>query len=263
MHAVAQKNRILTAVVGVPVIVAALLVGGWPLWVLLVAASVLGVEEYFALTGVTGRAWRLAGAVLAVAAVAGAAAGGYGWSLAVVLAALWVEQFGFLGRYAATGETARPGGRLAGAVLYVPTTLGFFCRFSPLESFFVLAVVFAADTGAYYGGHLIGGPKVWPAVSPGKTWAGSLSGLLSGALIGLGFGLFKAPGPVELAGLAAVMAVVSQFGDFFESALKRAAGQKDSGRVLPGHGGILDRVDGLLPAVLVYAACRLAWGLAG
>lgn len=263
MHAVAQKNRLLTAAVGVPVIVAVLLWGGWPLWLVLAVVSVLGVEEYFALTGRPGPVWRLIADGCAVAAVAAAAAGGYGWSLAVVLAALWIEQFDFLRRYAGAGETAPPRGQLACAVLYVPTTLGFFCRFSALESFFVLAVVFAADTGAYYGGHLVGGAKVWPAVSPGKTWAGSLAGLASGALVGVVFGFFRAPGMLDLAGLAALMAVVSQFGDFFESALKRAAGMKDSGRVLPGHGGILDRVDGLLPAVLVYAACRLVWGLAG
>lgn len=263
MHAVSQKNRVLTAAVGVPVIVAALLLGGWPLLVALALASVVGVEEYFLLTGRPGPAWRVAGGVLAVAAVAAAASGGYGWSLAVVLAALWIDQFDFLGRFAGDGETAPPRGCLACAVLYVPTTLGFFLRFSALESFFVLAVVFAADTGAYYGGHLVGGAKVWPAVSPGKTWAGTLSGLGSGALAGAVFGLFTPPGLVPMMLLAVLMALVSQFGDFFESALKRAAGVKDSGRLLPGHGGMLDRVDGLLPAVLVYAACRVFLGLAG
>jgi phosphatidate cytidylyltransferase len=263
MHVVSQKNRLLTAAVGLPVIVAVVLLGGWPLWVLLALGSVLGVEEYFSMAGRPGLAWRLVGDGLAVAAVAGAAAGGYGWSLAVVLVALWIEQFDFLGRFAWRSEVTAPRGTLVGAVLYVPTALGFFCRFSPLESFFVLSVVFAVDTGAYYGGHLLGGPKVWPAVSPGKTVSGSLTGLACGALVGIGFGCFLMPGAARLAVLGALMAVVAQFGDFFESALKRAVGVKDSGRILPGHGGMLDRIDGLLPAVLVYAACRLAWGLAG
>jgi phosphatidate cytidylyltransferase len=263
MHAVSQKSRLLTAAVGLPVIVAVVAVGGWPLWLLLALGSVVGVDEYFSMAGRPGPGLRLVGFVFALAAVAGAAAGGYGWSLAVVLAALWLEQFDFLRRFAFRGEVTLPRGVLVGAIVYVPTALGFFCRFSALETFFVLAVVFAVDTGAYYGGHLLGGPKVWPAVSPGKTVSGSCCGLACGILVGAGFGVFLAPGVARLSGLGAAMAVVAQFGDFFESALKRAVGVKDSGRILPGHGGMLDRIDGLLPAVLAYAACRLAWGLAG
>jgi phosphatidate cytidylyltransferase len=263
MQAASQKSRLLTAAVGVPVIVIVVALGGWPLWVLLAVGSVFGQEEYYAMAGRPVTWLRLAGQGLGLAAIAAAAAGGYGWTLAVVLAALWLEQFDFLGRYAGRGDTDARRGVLLGAVLYVSTTLAFFCRFSPLETYFVLAVVFAADTGAYYGGHLLGGPKVWPAVSPGKTVSGSLCGLVSGIVIGALCGLLRAPGPLALAGLGGVLAVVSQFGDFFESALKRAVGVKDSGRILPGHGGMLDRIDGLLPAVLAYAACRAAWGFAG
>lgn len=263
MHAISQKTRLLTAAVGVPVIVVVVALGGWPLWVFLAACSFFGLEEYFAMAGRPGPFLRVAGHGLGLLAIAGAAVGGYGWSLAVVLAALWLEQFDFLRRYAENGDTDLHRGVVLAAVLYVSTTLGFFCRFSSLETFFVLAVVFAVDTGAYYGGHLLGGPKIWPAVSPGKTVSGSVCGLLCGLVVAVVFGLFRGPGPLALAGLGAAMAVVSQCGDFFESALKRAVGVKDSGRLLPGHGGILDRIDGMLPAVLAYAAFRTVLGLAG
>lgn len=263
MQALSQHTRLLTAAVGLPVLVAAVALGGWPLTVLVAAASLVGLEEFFALAGRPGPGLRFVGLGLGLVAVIGTARGGPGWLLGAVLAAAWLEQFDFLRRFASRGETAPPRGLLAAALLYVPASLAWLCRFSPLETFYVLAVVMAADTGAYYAGHGIGGPKVWPAVSPGKTVAGSVGGLVAAALVGACFGLGPGPGPLVLAGLGALLAVVSQFGDFYESALKRAAGVKDSGRLLPGHGGLLDRVDGLLPAILVFAACRALSGLAG
>jgi len=263
MQALSQHTRLLTAAVGLPVLVVAVLWGGWPLVVLVAAASLVGMEEFFALVGRPGPVVRFAGLGLGLVAVIGTARGGPGWLLGAVLAGVWLEQFDFLRRFAGRGETAPPRGVLGAALLYVPASLAWLCRFSALETFYVLAVVMAADTGAYYAGHAIGGPKVWPAVSPGKTVAGSVGGVVGAALIGACFGLGPGPGPLALAGYGALLAVVSQFGDFFESALKRVAGVKDSGRLLPGHGGLLDRVDGLLPAILAYAACRALFGLAG
>ena len=108
--------------------------------------------------------------------------------------------------------------------------------------------------GGYFAGRLIGGPKLWPRVSPNKTWAGIGGGVVLAA--GLG-GLFSwATTGTYLAQVCAVSvaaAVVSQGGDLAESALKRHFGVKDSGRLLPGHGGALDRLDGLVAAVLVVA----------
>ena len=263
MQALSQHTRLLTAAVGLPVLVGAVLWGGWPLWLLVAAASLVGMEEFFALVGRPGPVVRFAGLGLGLVAVIGTARGGPGWLLGAVLAGVWLEQFDFLRRFACRGETAPPRGVLGAAMLYVPASLAWLCRFSAIETFYVLAVVMAADTGAYYAGHAIGGPKVWPAVSPGKTVAGSVGGVAGAAVIGACFGLGPGPGPLPLAGYGALLAVVSQFGDFFESALKRVAGVKDSGRLLPGHGGLLDRVDGLLPAILAYAACRALFGLAG
>ena len=263
MQRTSRHTRLLTAAVGLPVLAVAVALGGWPLLVLVGAASLVGLEEFFSLTGRPGPLLRAAGLGLGLVAVIGGARGGAGWVLGAVLAAAWLEQFDFLRRFALRAETAPPRGQLGLAILYVPATLGLLCRLPAIEIAYVLAVVMAADTGAYFAGLGLGGPKVWPAVSPGKTVSGSVGGLVAGALVGAGFGLWLAPGLGARCGLAAGMALVSQFGDFYESALKRAAGIKDSGRLLPGHGGMLDRIDGLLPAILVHAAGWALFGPAG
>jgi phosphatidate cytidylyltransferase len=127
----------------------------------------------------------------------------------------------------------------------------------------LMGVVWATDTGAYFVGRMIGGPRLAPTISPNKTWAGLIGGMAAaggiGALIGTSVG---GSGPL-LALLGAGLAVVAQTGDLAESALKRHAGVKDSGRMIPGHGGILDRVDGLMPValVLVLLVAFFGWSL--
>ena len=126
----------------------------------------------------------------------------------------------------------------------------------------LLAATWAADIGAFAGGNLIGGPKLWPRISPNKTWSGFLSGLVSAAVAaqGVAFGLHNLGGPVItwawLAGL--VVGLATMAGDLCESMIKRRFGVKDSGSLIPGHGGLLDRVDGLLFAIVVMAALRWA-----
>lgn len=121
--------------------------------------------------------------------------------------------------------------------------------------------VVATDVGAYFVGRAAGGPKLWPSVSPGKTWSGLAGGVLAAAAVGAGFSAFTTGTLVhEVAGVSAVMAVVAQGGDLGESALKRRFGVKDSSRLIPGHGGLLDRLDGLLAAGLVAAAVTFMRG---
>jgi phosphatidate cytidylyltransferase len=116
----------------------------------------------------------------------------------------------------------------------------------------LFAVVWGADVMAYFGGRLVGGPKLWPRISPGKTWSGFWIGVLCGA----GAGLLAAPVassfPVLFC-LGLATAAVSQGGDLFESALKRRFGVKDSGRLIPGHGGLMDRLDGFIAAAIFAA----------
>jgi phosphatidate cytidylyltransferase len=135
---------------------------------------------------------------------------------------------------------------------------------------FIMFVVWANDIGAYLAGRLVGGPRMAPLLSPGKTWAGAAGGLALGVAAGLGVVLVlnhgRAPHPgVSGAALQAVtLAVVAQAGDLLESAMKRRFGKKDSGSLIPGHGGLLDRVDGLLAAASAAMLWRLsAIGLQG
>lgn len=125
---------------------------------------------------------------------------------------------------------------------------------------FVLLVIWASDVGAYLAGRIIGGPKLWPAVSPGKTWAGAVGGLGAGMAAALLVAHLASPGSAGLrtAVIAASLAIAGQAGDLAESALKRHFGRKDSGHLIPGHGGLLDRVDGLLAAAPLAMVLRIS-----
>lgn len=123
--------------------------------------------------------------------------------------------------------------------------------------FWVLIVTSATDIFAYFAGKSIGGPKLAPHISPNKTWAGLIGGIIGagvfGAIVAL---LFEMGDPFLFVG--ALMGLVAQLGDLYESWVKRRAGVKDSGTLLPGHGGVLDRLDGLLPVVVLTLALLMA-----
>ncbi|WP_193180168.1 phosphatidate cytidylyltransferase [Nisaea sediminum] len=121
--------------------------------------------------------------------------------------------------------------------------------------------VVVTDVAAYGAGRTVGGPKLWARVSPSKTWAGLVGGMAGSACLGAVLGtIVEAADPALLAGVGAVIAIVAQAGDFAESAVKRAFGAKDSGRLIPGHGGILDRVDGQIAVLPLAAALMLLSG---
>lgn len=118
----------------------------------------------------------------------------------------------------------------------------------------LILVVMAADVGGYFAGRILGGPKLWPAVSPKKTWAGILGGLALAVLVAVVFRLggWKDDVPALVA-VSLAVALASQAGDLLESAVKRHFGVKDSSRLIPGHGGLLDRFDGLLGGLLMVS----------
>ncbi len=118
---------------------------------------------------------------------------------------------------------------------------------------FLFAVVWGTDILAYFVGRRIGGPKLAPKVSPGKTWSGAIGGTIAGILAGLAIWAFAEPvhGLVWFAGLAFVLSATGQIGDLFESWVKRRFSFKDSSRLIPGHGGVMDRVDALVAAAFV------------
>jgi phosphatidate cytidylyltransferase len=125
----------------------------------------------------------------------------------------------------------------------------------------IVAIVWATDIGAYFLGTIAGGVKLAPRISPGKTWSGLIGGMCWAAVASAGIGWgFEQGATFALAGIGAVLAVVAQMGDLLESAAKRSVGVKDSGSLIPGHGGVLDRVDGLIAVLVAVAALRLAVG---
>ena len=132
----------------------------------------------------------------------------------------------------------------------------------PLEALAVLAVAWIADTAAYFAGRRWGRRKLAPAISPGKTWEGAAGGLIGGAAYAMILSIFLAGAQASrmaaFIGAAALLVVVSIVGDLFESAAKRQAGVKDSGALLPGHGGILDRIDSATAILPVAAALSIA-----
>lgn len=117
-------------------------------------------------------------------------------------------------------------------------------------------VVIATDVAGYFAGKGIGGPKLWPRVSPKKTWSGTIAGWVAAALVGVGFVWSHGAGP-GLILLSVVVSMAAQAGDIAESAIKRKSGVKDSSGLIPGHGGLLDRFDGMLGALLVVLLLRL------
>jgi phosphatidate cytidylyltransferase len=123
--------------------------------------------------------------------------------------------------------------------------------------FWLMLVTWTTDTFAYVAGRSIGGPKLAPKISPNKTWSGLIGGMAGAALVGAGAAwLFGIGEPFVW--LGAPMGLIAQLGDLYESRVKRRLGVKDSGNLLPGHGGVLDRVDGLLPVVLATLVVLLA-----
>ncbi len=119
----------------------------------------------------------------------------------------------------------------------------------------LLASVWAVDIGAYFTGRALGGPKLAPRLSPNKTWSGLMGGAIGGAAIFIAYGWRHSAGAAAIPGAllgGAIVAVLAQAGDLFQSWMKRRAGVKDSGRLIPGHGGLFDRVDGLLAVAFVH-----------
>lgn len=273
-----RRVRVIAAVVMAPVAIAALLWLPSPwLAAALAALMMAGLWEWTALAGVTSRparaAYLAANAVLMAALVWGAGRGLFTLKLVSLVGALWwLLPLLWLARYDfAAADTARNRALklLAGSLCAVPAwaALCWLHASSPLGprwALFAVAIVWAADTGAYFVGVRFGRRKLAPRISPGKSWEGLWGGLattvalaiLAVLPLGLGWGVLPA-----LLLLTVVTALISVAGDLFESLLKRHAGSKDSSDLIPGHGGLLDRLDSLLAALPVFVTAKLWLGL--
>jgi phosphatidate cytidylyltransferase len=248
-------TRVLAALVLAPVAIAIAYAGG-VLWTALATLAAIGLYvEWLAIVGAVQQSRVVIPGVAALAASGLSLASDRIEAAVVVLAAglaavalltpqrrLWTAA-GFF--YAAAAQAAS-------VLVRHDQSYGF------IALMLVLLVVWASDIGGYFAGRGIGGPKLWPRVSPNKTWAGAVGGFAASLVVAAGFGAagFGKTGPLLL--LSAALSIASQLGDLFESAVKRRFGVKDSGNLIPGHGGLLDRLDGLV-AALVLAAIFGLW----
>jgi phosphatidate cytidylyltransferase len=195
----------------------------------------------------------LAALVMIPIAIAIAYAGGWVWIGLVTLVSvgLFIEWRMIVGAdrmgWIALGVVYAAAALAASVVVRLDSDWGF------AALMFILLVVWMTDIGGYFAGRSIGGPKLWPRVSPKKTWAGAIGGLVLSLAVAAGFSAFGVGRLTPLLALAAVLTVVSQLGDLFESAVKRRFGVKDSSHIIPGHGGLLDRLDGYVFAVVAAA----------
>lgn len=248
------RTRAVVGVVLIAVALGALLSGGLLFWALLSVAGVLMQAEWADLSGASADHKKLSMYAVSVPlAILCPLAAGLSWFAIGLLVAAFLFVIG------ATRSV-----RLALGVLYVclPVMALLFLRgqgpniFGLTLALWAQALVWATDIGAYFAGRSIGGPKLAPRISPSKTWSGLGGGVVAALLIG--FLLHRFAGlPIELAAASGLLAVAAQAGDLLESAMKRRAGVKDSGSLLPGHGGVLDRLDGVVTAAPLAALLYL------
>jgi phosphatidate cytidylyltransferase len=262
-------TRFVAAVVMVAVAVGAIYLGGWWFRALVVAGAAAMLLEWGDMHGLR-RPWTYAAMAAGVAGLLAA-----GWKLfpdeelcfvddvGVALARecldpAWIGFAALAGVGLLLGLAARHRSLFTG-FLYVTLPALALVALEWAHLLFVLwamLVTWATDIFAYFTGRALGGPKLAPRVSPNKTWSGLLGGVAGAGIVGGAFAAWAGLGlPFVLAGPA--MAVLAQLGDLYESALKRRFGLKDSSRLIPGHGGVLDRLDGLLPVAL--GAFLLLW----
>ncbi|MFZ5737842.1 MAG: phosphatidate cytidylyltransferase [Pseudomonadota bacterium] len=241
-------QRIAAALVLAPGAIAIAWLGGWP-WAVLATLVAIGLfVEWLGIVGAA-RDFRVLvlGCLCLIVCGLGLAFGKP--APALVAAVLGVGGLTLLGdqprRWTATGLGYAAAALIASILVRLDPDHGF------AALVLVLLVVWGADIGGYFAGRTIGGPKLWPRVSPKKTWAGAIGGLVLSLVVGLGFGLAGFGKVVPLLVLAAVLSTASQLGDLLESAVKRRFGVKDSSHIIPGHGGLMDRLDGYVAAVVV------------
>lgn len=156
---------------------------------------------------------------------------------------------------------AAVGAAYAATMLAAPTLLRADSRYGLVAVIFLFAVVWMTDICAYFAGRLVGGPKLWPAVSPKKTWSGAIGGAVAAVVAGLVVAFFAGLHNWVVLGLLSMgLSVIAQIGDFSESALKRHFGAKDASHLIPGHGGLMDRLDGFWTAAVAATVIGLARG---
>ena len=252
-------TRVVSAVVLIPIVLAIAYVGGWIFLILcgLAAAGIFWEWTHLA----AGRAELRLLAPVWVALLVALVLVGLGYPAAAALAILLGGVLA--GAVALAGGSARGPTVLwaAGGALYAgigflgPALLRNDVKLGFQAFLFVALIVWLTDILAFFVGRAVGGPRLWPRISPNKTWSGAVGGLIGGLAGGIAVAYASGLGRLESLGVIALaLSLLAQAGDLFESAVKRRFGAKDAGRIIPGHGGLMDRLDGFLFAAAAAAA---------
>ncbi len=256
-------KRWITAIVLVPALFLLLLKGSAPAFTVVVTlVALVGLKEYLTIVNAPGSPDKfpvillILAHVMCVAIIWGAHAGGAGAALAMVALNLLITALVVVFTFSPDSTILDSAFKQIMGIVYIPLFLSFLVliRNSHQGALWVIwtfLIVAASDTGAFYVGTHFGRRKLSPRVSPNKSVEGSIAGIATAVLVGVVFNQLFVDGVslFQAIGFSVLAAVVGQVGDLFESALKRRGGIKDSGSILPGHGGILDRIDGLIFAL--------------
>jgi phosphatidate cytidylyltransferase len=249
-------QRILVGAILIIVAVAEVWLGGTAFWILATVGGLIMISEFGGLLKVSDQHRRMAMYAMCIP---------LGILSPLALGPSFFAFGSIIGMAIGVGLVAR-NAALGAGLIYVglPVLALLWLRSLPdnglVLTFWALSLVWATDIGAFFAGRTIGGPKIAPAISPSKTWAGLIGGMLAATILAIGFHRWLGLS-LSLVWVTPFLAIAAQAGDFFESWMKRRASVKDSGTLLPGHGGVLDRLDGLVAAVPL-AALAVASGLA-
>ncbi len=260
------RKRVLSAAVLGPLVLGVVYAGGWLFYAAVVITAVLAVREWVRMIapGPLGRSFYLSCAAIVLVMALDVLAGplvAFGAALALALVLAVVPWAGSAQVRGSDRRVAAFGVPYVGASCVALTWLRGDSQIGMLLILFLLLTVWANDIGAFVVGRGIGGPRLAPSISPAKTWAGFWGGVVAAGVVGGGVALVAgANEPRVVMALGALLAVVGQGGDLFESAVKRRYKVKDSGQLIPGHGGLLDRIDGLVAAAPVLALFQAVVG---
>jgi phosphatidate cytidylyltransferase len=250
-------TRVVAALVLAPATIAIAWTGGW-FWTVLVTLAAIGLYVEWLMVIGAAQATRVVAAGIAALAI-----GGLCLALGRLELSLGVLGIGLVGvtllstaarGWAATGFCYAATAEIASVLVRLDATAGF------VAMIMVLLIVWVTDIGGYFAGRGIGGPKLWPRVSPKKTWAGAIGGFIASLAIAAAFASFGLGKMGPVLALGAGLSIASQLGDLFESAVKRRFGVKDSSQIIPGHGGLLDRLDGFVAAIVLAALIGILRG---